>query len=66
MCLAHHAASVTDKTEDEEEESPSVGLTKIKMLSQHGAYEDLQGNSSSIRKSVSTPDLLSYLESVVS
>jgi len=66
MCLAHQSTSDTDKAEDEGDESPSVGLAKIKRLSQHGAYEDLQGSNSTVRKSVSTPDLLSYLESVVS
>ena len=56
--------SSSDKLEDGDT-CPSVGLTKIKMLSQHGAYEDLQGHANATlepnKRSVSTPDLLGYI-----
>jgi len=48
----------------ESEEQPSVGLERIKKLSQHGAYEDLQEHSSlsnNTKRSVSTPEMIGHL-----
>ena len=59
LCIAP-----ADELEDPEQ-CPSVGLTKIKKLSQHGAYEDLQSHANASldahKRSVSTPDLLGHL-----
>ena len=52
------------KKEDTNKDIISVGLRKIKKLSQHGAYEDLQEHTlpgPKHKRSVSNPDLLNSL-----
>jgi len=58
MCLAP-PADTEDKEDGEDEAAPSVGLRRIHHLSRMGgAQED-------VKKSMSSPDLLSYFESMV-
>jgi hypothetical protein len=55
MCLSQPAG-----TEGADEMVPSVGLRRIQQLSSIGGLQE------EVRRSTSTPDLLSYFESMVS
>ena len=60
MCLESRGVDATN--ESLQTTCPSVGLSKIRNLSRMGgAQEDSKG----VKKSVSTPDFVAYLESMV-
>ena len=60
MCLESRGVDATN--ESLQATCPSVGLSKIRNLSRMGgAQEDSKG----VKKSVSTPDFVAYLESMV-
>ena len=60
MCLESKAASSNESLEDQ---CPSAGLRKIRLLSRiGGVHEDSKG----VQRSVSTPDIVGYLGSIAS
>ena len=60
MCLESEA---TMSSESLNEQCPSAGLRKLRALSQHGGAQE---GSSGVQNSMSTPDIVSYFESIVS
>ena len=60
MCLSHtHLSKVIDSSAPDNTSAPSVGLQKIRRLSRMGGVQE------DVKKTMSSPDLLGYFESMV-
>ena len=60
MCLESNTMMSKD---DLKEQCPSAGLRNLRALSHHGGAQE---GSSGVQHSISTPDIVSYFESIVS